>query len=201
MSLAKEAWPFVIVAAVLTAVVAWLSPVGAVVPGLLLLFVVWFFRDPTRVTPADPDLLVSPADGRIIRSDAESISIFMNVFNVHVCRTPAAGVVESVVHHPGRFLAAFKDEAPLENERTVIVVAEGKFRLEFTLIAGLIARRIVCRVRSGQKLERGQRVGLIRFGSRVDVALPEGTRPVVTIGDRVQAGETVIARSEADNPI
>jgi phosphatidylserine decarboxylase len=161
---------------------------------LLLLFVVWFFRDPDRTPPGEPGALVSPADGRIIRAAGDSVSIFMNVFNVHVCRSPAAGTVESAVHEPGRFLAAFKDEAPLANERTAIRLDAGPMSLEFTLIAGLIARRIVCKVRRGQVLARGERVGLIRFGSRVDVKLPDGARPTVAVGDRVRAGETVIAR-------
>jgi len=109
--------------------------------------------------------------------------------------------VESVEHRSGRLLAAFKDEAPVENERTAIVVASKESRVEFTLIAGLIARRIVCKVTPGQPLEKGQRVGLIRFGSRVDVALPEGARAVVRVGDRVRAGESVIARTGQDFPI
>ncbi len=194
MSVAREALPFALVTGIVTAAAAWWHPLAAVIPALAFLFVIWFFRDPERTPPDEPDVLVSPADGKIIRASGDRISIFMNVFNVHVCRTPFAGTVREVEHSPGRFLAAFKDEAPLQNERTRISVSTGGFDLEFTLIAGLVARRIVCKVKPGQTLQRGERVGLIRFGSRVDVVLPPGGRAEVRVGDTVQAGQTVLAR-------
>jgi len=167
----------------------------AAVPGVWLLgFVLWFFRDPERETPREAGLFVSPADGRIIRAGPQRISVFMNVFNVHICRAPCAGRVETVESHRGRFAAAFHDHASEHNERVSIVLADDGRRLQFTLVAGLIARRIVCKVEAGQWLEAGQRVGLIQFGSRVDVDLPSGAEVTVSHGDRVVAGETPIAR-------
>lgn len=162
---------------------------------LLLAFTAWFFRDPERRAPGDPEALISPADGRIVRADHERISVFMNVFDVHVCRTPAGGTVTDVRHVSGSFVAAYRDDAPEHNERATITLDSQWGELRFTLVAGLVARRIVCRVRSGDRLERGQRIGLIRFGSRVDVLLPPGLRPCVRVGRRVVAGETVLARS------
>lgn len=194
MTIDRAAYPFLLPSAALTALAGWLYPWAAPLPAAFLLFAAWFFRDPERNTPADPDAIVSPADGRIIVAGAERISVFMNVFNVHVCRTPVAGRVAAVTYRPGRFLAAFKDEAPDENERTAIAI-EGRVALRFTLVAGLIARRIVCRVEPGRTLAAGERVGLIRFGSRVDVDLPPGATVSVAVGDRVVAGETVLARS------
>jgi phosphatidylserine decarboxylase len=180
--------------AVVAVVAGWFYPWLAVLPVLLLAFTLWFFRDPERRTPDDPAALISPADGRVIRVDPARISIFLNVFNVHVCRTPIAGRVESVVHTKGRFLAAFKDEASEQNERAVLEVAGGGHRIRFTLVAGLVARRILTWVAEGRTLQAGERIGLIRFGSRVDIDLPADTTPGVSVGDRVVAGETVIAR-------
>jgi len=195
MTLDRAGWPFVTVLGAITLGIALWAPALAVVGALFLLFTLNFFRDPERKTAADANALISPADGRIIRADASRVSIFMNVFDVHVCRSPVAGRVTSVMHEPGRFLAAMKDGASEQNERTVIVVrpAEGP-PVRFVLVAGLVARRIVCRVASGAELAQGGRVGIIRFGSRVDVDLPEGVAPSVTVGDRVVAGESVVAR-------
>ena len=120
----------------------------------------------------------------------------MNVFDVHVCRSPTAGRIEEVQHFSGKFLAAYKDSASEHNERASIRIREGQSELTFTLVAGLVARRIVCRVVPGQVLRAGERVGLIRFGSRVDVSPPPGFSPRVRVGERVTAGETVIARAE-----
>lgn len=195
MSIARESLPFALPLAAATVLAGWLShPALAVIPFLLLLFTLWFFRDPERSVPEGPRILVSPADGRIIRTGPDRISIFMNVFNVHVCRSPMAGQVGDVTHVDGRFLAAFKDEASEHNERTTIELAGDGRSLRFTLIAGLIARRIVSKVREGQQLSAGQRVGLIRFGSRVDVEVPPGGEVTVELGQRVVAGETVIVR-------
>jgi phosphatidylserine decarboxylase len=195
MKIDPAAWPFAAgLAAVVLAVLLW-HPWLAAPPAALLLFTLNFFRDPDRATPADRNALVSPADGKIIRADRERISIFMNVFDVHVCRAPVAGRVASIRHVAGEFLAAFKDEASEHNERTTIVVSpQSGAPVSFTLVAGLIARRIVCRTREGNMLSAGERVGLIRFGSRVDVDLPPGTSPAVRIGERVVAGESVLAR-------
>ena len=155
----------------------WLVPLA-----LLVLFTLWFFRDPERHPPTDPDVLVSPADGRVLIATEEKISIFMNVFDVHVCRAPAGGRVDDVTHVPGRFLAAYRDSASEHNERASVRLVDGQRSLTFSLVAGLIARRVVCRVAPGQVLRVGDRVGLIRFGSRVDVWPPPGSSPRVRAG-------------------
>ena len=197
MRIAREGWSLAAPIAVLTIAVGGLLHVLAAVPlALLLLLTIWFFRDPERNTPDDPQVLVSPADGRVLIATEEKISVFMNVFDVHVCRTPAGGRVEEVRHEPGKFMAAYRDSASEHNERASIRMRDGEQALTFTLVAGLIARRIVCRVVPGQVLRTGDRVGLIRFGSRVDVTPPPGFTPQVRPGGRVIAGETVIARIE-----
>ena len=194
MTLDPAGFPFVLALALVTAATAWLAGWLAVLPAALLLFTANFFRDPRRTPPADPGVLLSPADGRIIRADARRVSIFMNVFDVHVCRSPVAGRVAAITRAPGRFLAAMKDAASEHNERTSILVASDRFGpVRFTLVAGLIARRIVCRTVEGQDLAAGDRVGIIRFGSRVDLDLPESVRTAVRVGDRVRAGKTVVA--------
>ena len=190
--------------------VAW--PLGALVLGILA-----FFRDPRRVTPLGDNLIISPADGLVTlikQMDAPRelviddgtgapglssgpvtrISIFMSVFDVHINRAPIGGTVRRVVYIPGRFLNADLDKASEENERQHILIERGDgTRIGFTQIAGLVARRIVPFVKPGDMLAAGQRVGLIRFGSRVDVYLPAGTEPKVLIGQKVIAGETVLA--------
>ena len=192
--IAKESIPFVAVLAVASIGVGAWRPWAALVPLGLLAFVLWFFRDPERNGAAPPGSVLSPADGRIIRVEDARISVFLNVFNVHVCRSPVAGRVRSVVSTPGRFLAAFKDEASEHNERTTIELEGPDYRVDLVLVAGLIARRIVPWVTEGRNVESGERVGIIRFGSRVDLRLPPGSRPTVQIGDRVRGGLTVIAR-------
>jgi phosphatidylserine decarboxylase len=171
---------------------------------LLTLFVVWFFRNPERTAPENPSLFVSPADGKVIRIEAVSseghsersslkISIFMNVFNVHVNRFPASGRVVSVRYSPGKFLSANLDKASALNERNTILIRTDDGReIMVVQIAGLIARRIVCWKREGMTVKKGERFGLIRFGSRVEVLLPFGSTPLVKIGDKVRAGETPI---------
>ena len=195
MSIDREARvPAAIAALAAVGCAVWLPLWTSLLPLAALAFTLWFFRDPPRRTPQRPGHLICPADGKIIVAGPRRISVFMNVFNVHVCRTPVAGEVVAVEHHPGRFLAAFKPEAPEQNERTVIAVRdEGGATIRFTLIAGLVARRIVTRVRPGQRLRAGERVGLIRFGSRVDIDLPDGLECSVRIGDRVVAGESLLA--------
>ena len=185
--------PFVLVLAAVTLAAIFWSKLAVVVPAALLVFCLNFFRDPERKPAGADDLLLSPADGRIIRADAATVSIFMNVFDVHVCRAPAAGTVASVQRSPGSFVAAMRDDASEHNERTSIVIDGGRARLRFTLVAGLIARRIVCRVTAGQSLARGERVGIIRFGSRVDVFLPPRSNVKVALGQLTTAGVTVLA--------
>ena len=193
--IARESVPFVVVL-LAAAIVAGLVFQPLLAAGFLplLAFVLWFFRDPERATPADPGAIVSPADGKIIRAAAGSISVFMNVFDVHVCRAAIGGVVESVEHCAGRFFSAYKDCASEENERVAIVLVDGSCRVRMTLVAGLIARRIVCKVVEGQRLVAGERVGLIQFGSRVDIDLPADAEISIAPGRRVVAGETRIGR-------
>ena len=169
------------------------------------LFVINFFRDPERNVPSGENSIVSPADGRVIKaekafegrllnSEAMKISIFMNVFNVHVNRAPVSGRVAGVSYNPGKFLNASFDKASLENEQNMILVeaANGK-RVAFCQIAGLIARRIVCYVKEGDAMTKGSRFGMIRFGSRLDVYLPLECRVNVKIGDKVRAGSSTLA--------
>jgi len=195
MRIAREAIPFVAAAAVVALAAAWWTPWAALPPLALLAFSLWFFRDPERRPPQDPGALVSPADGRVIAASSGRVSVFMNVFDVHVCRTPAAGRLVSLTHASGSFVAAFKDAASEANERTVLLVDGPAGPVRFALVAGLVARRIVTWVQPGEDLAMGQRVGLIRFGSRVDVDLPPGVEPAVRIGDRVRAGTSVLART------
>jgi len=167
-------------------------------------FVMYFFRNPERVVPQEAGAVISPADGRVIQkktvmedkylgAEAIKVSVFMNVFNVHVNRSPYKGRVVDVDYIPGRFINASFDKASELNERNAVVIEteEGK-KLLFIQIAGLVARRIVCYVEPGDSLERGERFGLIRFGSRVDVYFPPDSEVNVKIGDRVVAGETVL---------
>lgn len=203
--IAKEGAPFIAIA-LFCVIVAWL--LGGwwlefvLVP--LAVFVVAFFRDPERDVPSDRDSIVSPADGRVIKvermrderllkTEAMKISIFMNVFNVHVNRSPAAGRVLDIIYNPGKFFNASLDKASLLNEQNALIMqaANGK-KYAFNQIAGLIARRIVCRVKAGVSLKKGERFGLIRFGSRVDVYLPTDCRVSVKVGDKVKAGSSIL---------
>jgi phosphatidylserine decarboxylase len=195
MRIARDALPSASLLGVASVVLALLiHPVAALPPALLLALTLWFFRDPERHPPDDPAALLSPADGRVVKAGPDAISVFMNIFNVHVCRSPAGGVVGRVEHTPGRFLAAYRDEATEHNERLSIELVDEEIRLRFTLVAGLVARRIVCSVKPGDRLRAGQRIGLIRFGSRVDLELPRGGEIAVSLNQRVVAGETVLAR-------
>ena len=203
--IAREGWPFLAGAVALAALVSGLLGVAWSVPfWLIALFVLQFFRDPARAVPDAPQAVLAPADGRIVKvqavrdpyTDREAllISVFMNVFNVHSNRAPVDGTVERVEYQPGKFLNADLDKASTDNERNAVVVrlASGE-RLTVVQVAGLIARRILCYVRQGETLRRGQRYGFIRFGSRVDVYLPLGARPCVAVGDVVRATSTILA--------
>ncbi|EKD22276.1 MAG: hypothetical protein ACD_87C00072G0004 [uncultured bacterium] len=171
---------------------------------LLTLFVVWFFRNPERTTPQNPLQFIAPADGKVIRIEEVSsgggsdrsylkISIFMNVFNVHVNRIPCYGRIVSILYSPGKFLSANLDKASALNEKNAVVIRRDDGReIMVVQIAGLIARRIVCWMKEGMEVKKGERFGLIRFGSRVEVFLPLGSTPLVKIGDKVRAGETPI---------
>lgn len=213
-SVHPEGRKFVLIAAficVVFALMAW-ETLAWPMAGITI-WVAAFFRDPVRVTPTGSDLIIAPADGLVTQiaevppppemagpgglGDAPltRVSIFMSVFDVHINRTPIAGTVRQLVYIPGKFLNADLDKASEENERQHFVVerADG-VRIGFTQIAGLVARRILPFVKVGDMLGTGQRVGLIRFGSRVDVFLPAGTSPSVLLGQRTLAGETIIAR-------
>ena len=163
---------------------------------LLAAFVAFFFRNPQREIPSDPRVIVSPADGRVVKvekvGNVTRLSIFLSIFNVHVNRSPIAGRIEAIDYRRGKFKAAFNHAASVENERNVIMVARGDIKLVFTQIAGLIARRIVCWKKVGDTVGKGELIGLIRFGSRVDVLFPAGTDVTVEKGARVRGGSTPI---------
>jgi phosphatidylserine decarboxylase len=170
-------------------------------PVVLAIFFLWFFRDPERAIPSGPGEVVSPGDGLVTEADwietaAGSrlrLSIFLNVFDVHVNRAPVAGTVKIVEHREGSFLNAMKPESVIMNEQTLVVIDGGGYEVSYKQIAGLLARRIVCAVKVGDRLERGQRVGMIKFGSRVDVLLPADAVPKVKTGMRVRGGSTILA--------
>ena len=204
----REGFPFIAAGAVGTLVLAWLwAPLFW--PGLIVTaWCVYFFRDPPRVTPVGDGLVVSPADGVVSQVGAAPpppelglstvslmrISVFMNVFNCHVNRAPVAGRVERVAYKPGKFLSADLDKASEDNERNGLVIVTAVGRLGVVQIAGLVARRIVCWTKEGDAVAAGERFGLIRFGSRLDVYLPEGAEIQVAEGQIMVAGETVLAR-------
>ena len=201
---ASEGWPFIIPLAIITALLfafGWKNT--AYVALLLTLFVLYFFRDPERLVPKGKDLVVSPADRRVIvikdvyepdylKQDVKQVSIFLSVFNVHVNRAPVGGTVEAVKYNPGRFHVASVDKASLENEQTGMVIVNGKHKILVKQIAGLIARRIVCYAKPGDALMPGERYGLIRFGSRVDLFLPKNTELRVKVGDRIKGARDII---------
>jgi phosphatidylserine decarboxylase len=198
--MAKEAYPFLFP---LLLVAALLFAFGLGWPGSLFvalaLFVGYFFRDPERLIPAEEGAIVSPADGRIVGITAEPdkttrVSIFLSVFNVHVNRSPIAGEVESVRYLPGKFKVAFDAAASAENEQNVLVIRSGSDKIKFSQIAGILARRIVCWKKPGDSVAKGERVGLIKFGSRVDIFLPENVELSIELGDKVQGGASVIGR-------
>ena len=176
-------------------------PYLAVIPVLLAIFFLWFFRDPSRSIPTGPGEIVSPGDGVVTEAEwietalggRLRISIFLNVFDVHVNRSPVSGVVKLVEYRKGAFANAMNPESAVINEQTTVIIDAGGYEVWFKQIAGLLARRIVCNVTTGQKLERGERVGLIKFGSRVDVLMPAEAELKVKLGVRVKGGETVLA--------
>lgn len=202
--IAREGWPYLALVVAVSAVVTWLSAWWSLPFWLASAFVLQFFRDPARAVPADTTLVCSPADGRIVMVEktedpyaggmALKISVFMNVFNVHSNRSPVDGEVTRVNYFPGGFINAALDKASLENERNALRIRmENGVELTCVQVAGLVARRILCYVKAGERLVKGQRFGFIRFGSRVDVYLPTQTRSRVAVGDKVYAGETVLA--------
>src|SRR5262249_47728807 len=211
--IAREGWPVIGMAAGVLGVVAVVGVAGghpgagAALPVGLRLFV-YFFPDSARQPPPDDRLVVSPADGRVLEVCAEReeqflhgpatrVSIFMSPLDVHVNRSPVAGTIELVRHTAGRFRAAFADKASLDNERNAVLLGTRGGRFLVVQIAGAMARRIVCRRQVGDRLARGERFGMIMFGSRVDLFLPPGVQPAVARGDRVRAGHTGVAERPA----
>ncbi len=201
--IAKEGYMFILPLAVLTGIfwaLSWLWVTGLFAG--LFLFVTWFFRDPERSIPEDPNAIVSAGDGRVVEIVQEKdplldgvytrVSVFLNVFNVHVNRVPIAGKIQATRYNPGKFLNAASHKASLDNEQSAILLNNGHVTILVKQIAGLIARRIVCWAKEGDEYQRGQRFGLIRFGSRVDIFLPEGTDIKVEIGDIVSGGSSII---------
>ena len=201
--IASDGYRFIIPLAIITVALA-LSPLIwlAGVSGLLLLFVLNFFRDPERTIPNEAGVIVSPGDGKVVEIIEEKdalldepyrrISIFLNVFNVHVQRTPVAGRIERVQYNKGKFLNAASHKASLDNEQNSMIIHTGKEKVLVKQIAGLIARRIVCWAKEGDNYSLGQRFGLIRFGSRVDLFLPLSAEVKVSLGDHVAGGSSII---------
>ena len=213
MNFAREGWSFIIVSALIAAGAfgvalarrSWPLWLLAFALTLIALWVAYFFRDPERTGERGRQLVIAPADGKVIqiadvdepafiKGRARRVSIFMNVFNVHVNRYPVTGQVEYIHYNPGKFFNAAADKASLENEQSSIgIVSESGHKLLVRQIAGLIARRIVTYSKQGQHVTQGERLGIIRFGSRVDVYLPVGSTPRVAIGDKIKASSTILA--------
>ncbi|MCC6533197.1 MAG: phosphatidylserine decarboxylase [Burkholderiales bacterium] len=202
---AREGWPYIGLAVAAAGVATWFAGWGWSVPlWLVAAFILQFFRDPPRTPPAGAKLVIAPADGRIVsverthdpylRREALRLSVFMNVFNVHSNRSPVDGTVREAWYSAGAFINAALDKASLDNERNALWIrADGGADVTCVQVAGLIARRILCYVRGGEYLRRGQRFGFIRFGSRVDVYLPADAQPRARVGDKVYGGLTVLA--------
>jgi phosphatidylserine decarboxylase len=205
MRIDKAGWPFVAGAALPAAITAWLGFFWAAgLFGALALFMLYFFRDPDRVTPSDPLAIISPADGRVlVAGDAEAaaapagawkqVSIFLSPADVHINRIPCAGRVTKVVYTPGRFLAAYKPDSARVNERNEVWLDRDGETVVVRQVVGVLARRLVCRVGPGAEVRTGERFGLMKFGSRMDVYLPPHCDLKVRVGDRVRSGETVVA--------
>ena len=208
--IAKEGWPFLAGAFVISTVVTIGWGWGSLPFWLATIFILQFFRDPPRSVPADADAVISPADGRIVAvekardpyldRDALKISVFMNVFNVHSNRSPVDCEVRKGWYFGGKFLNAALDKASLENERNALWLhTDSGADVTCVQVAGLIARRILCYAQPKDRLHKGQRFGFIRFGSRVDVYLPLAAVPHAAVGDKVFAGETILARLPANS--
>jgi phosphatidylserine decarboxylase len=203
--IAKEGWPYLALLGAVSLLahyfggIAWSWPLW-----LIFFFVLQFFRDPQRIAPLGRDLVLSPADGRIVvvektndpyaGREALKISVFMNVFNVHSNRSSVNGLVKEIQYFPGKFVNADLDKASTENERNAVVIDANGQIVTLVQVAGLIARRILCYIHVADRLKAGERYGFIRFGSRVDVYLPLTAEPLVSVGDKVFATNTALAR-------
>jgi phosphatidylserine decarboxylase len=205
IKLAREGYPYIAFSAAITLIAVITGGIWiALLPLLLTIFMVYFFRDPERAIPEGDNIFVSPADGKVIliqnvkeeqylKNETVEISIFMSPLNVHVNRVPCDGVVESVVHTRGKFMSAFKPEASLQNENIAMLLNTSNGRILVRQVAGFIARRAVCRAKPGDALKKGQRYGIIKFSSRLDVYLPKNVSLDIKLGDSVKAGETILA--------
>ena len=208
----RAGYPFIAIFLAVTLLLGWIWDPLFYIGLVLSAWCAYFFRDPKRVTPVNDDLVISPADGIVshitnVSPPAElelgekpmlRVSVFMNVFNCHVNRVPLRGKILTIVHRAGSFLSAELDKASLDNERNSLVLDTPHGEIAVVQIAGLVARRIICWAEIGEDMGAGERFGLIRFGSRVDVYLPEGAVPKVAIGQTMVAGESVIAAFDAD---
>jgi phosphatidylserine decarboxylase len=203
LPIANEGWGFILVPLVLALMLAWTGWIkAALLLGAVAAFMAFFFRDPERTAPVLPGAILAPADGRVVDvrtgvedsfvGPAQSVSIFLSPLDVHVNRAPLAGLVVGVEYRPGAKMAAYRPEASDRNERTTITIQGEAARVVVRQIAGVLARRIVCRVRPGDKLASGERFGLIKFGSRTDLIVPASVRLTVRQGDRVRGGSTVV---------
>ncbi len=203
--IAKEGWPYLALVGVLALLVHYLGGIAWSWPlWIVFIFVLQFFRDPQRIPALGRDLVLSPADGRIVvvektndpyaGREALKISVFMNVFNVHSNRSAVNGLVKEIQYFPGKFVNADLDKASTENERNAVVIDANGQMVTLVQVAGLIARRILCYIHVGDRLKAGERYGFIRFGSRVDVYLPLTSEPLVSVGDKVFATNTALAR-------
>jgi phosphatidylserine decarboxylase len=206
MFIVGDAYRFIIPLAALALLSWWLGSLFlAAVAVLLLLFVAFFFRNPHRQIPAGDRIVVSPADGKVVKisevpagtgmDGGHTVSIFLNIFNVHVTRTPVGGTLEGLEYKRGKFKVASHDEASYLNEQNILTIRGPAGRIVVKQIAGLIARRVVCWVKPGTSLTTGELFGLIRFGSRVDVVVPREVKLLVRVGDRVKGGTSIIGES------
>lgn len=203
--IAGDAFPYIAVLALVTIGFYFINPYLAVVPGILLLFVAFFFRNPRRVIPGETGLLISPADGvimdiseidedKFLKSKAVRVSIFLSVFNVHLNRCPMDGEIKYRSYRPGKMIPAFKSHASDINEKNYVGIENNGLRIMVTQITGFIARRIVCWVNEGDRVSRGDVFGLIKFGSCTEIIVPTEVDIMVSKGDKVVGGETIIAR-------
>ncbi|MDP2279904.1 MAG: phosphatidylserine decarboxylase family protein [Nitrospirota bacterium] len=203
-AIAKEGYPYIIIFAATTIVALLLGGKWMVIaPFVITVFMFYFFRDPEREIPEGEGLFVSPADGKIIlikdvfekdhlNAAVKEISIFMSPFNVHVNRAPCDGKIKNIQHNKGKFMAAYKDEASFKNENIEMTLETKYGDILVRQVAGYVARRAVCRANAGDSLKRGERYGIIKFSSRLDIYLPKDTQIKVKLGDKVKAGETVL---------
>jgi phosphatidylserine decarboxylase len=203
--IAREGFLFLIPSAILTLLFAGMGWTVLTILGILLtLFIAYFFRNPKRIIPSLRNIILSPADGRVIyvgeceedrflKEKVLKVSIFMSPFDVHINRAPASGKILQSSYHPGKFLVASRDKASLLNEQNILVMeTEDRFKILLVQIAGFVARRIVCYAKTGDLLKSGEIFGMIRFGSRVDLYLPLDVRPIVRVGQHIKGGESII---------